>query len=84
MCHGRRLLDLIADRLCAALLAEKGGCRHRKRRRPQGRRRRQNSSRGGWGRRRAAIDDPAQRHFDAIIHYEDVLIAALHGHRPAV
>lgn len=73
--HGRRLLDLMADTLSAALLLEEaaadiaGG---------DARKaivaRRFNAHR--WAARRglAPIDDPAQRHFDAIIRCEPVPI----------
>jgi len=70
MCHGRRPLYL-AGALCASLLivADRFVARWR-----------QSPVRRGL----AAIDDPSQRHFDAIIRCEDVPIAALRGHLPAV
>lgn len=78
--HGRRLLDLMADTLSAALLLEEavaeiadGDARkavvahrfieHRLRSAPR--------------RGLAPLDDPAQRHFDAIIRYEHVPVTAL-------
>jgi hypothetical protein len=69
-CHGRQLLDLMADTRSAALLLEEAGTDAgsgdaRKRLIPPARR--------GL----ALLHDPAQRHFDAIIHDEDVPLAAL-------
>jgi len=86
-CHGRRLLDLMADALCAALLLEEavadfagGDARKAVVADRFVARRLQPPARRGL----APIDDPAQRHFDAIIRYEDVPITALSGQRPAV
>jgi acyl-CoA dehydrogenase len=86
-CHGRRLLDLMADALCAALLLEEavadfagGDARKAVVADRFIARRLQPPVRRGL----APIDDPGQRHFDAIIRYEDVPIAALSGQRPAV
>lgn len=75
MCHCRRLLDPIAVRSCAALLAEQADADI-----ASGDAREADVA----SRIHRAINDPAQHHFDATIRYEDVLIAALHGHHPAV
>jgi hypothetical protein len=85
-CHGRRLLDLMADVLSAALLLEEAAA----------------DTAGGVARKAlvadrfiaqrlslpalrglAPLDDPTQRHFDAIIHDEDVPLVALRARRPA-
>jgi len=86
-CHGRRLLDLMADTLSVALLLEesitdfaRGDARKAVIADRFIARRLEPPARRGL----APIDDPAQRHFDAIIRYEDVPIAALRGQRPAV
>ena len=85
-CHGRRLLDLMADALSATLLLEEAAA----------------DAASGDGRKAlvanrfiaqrlmlparrglAPLDDPAQRHFDAIIHDEDVPLAAVRSVSPA-
>jgi len=84
--HGRRLLDLTADTLSAALLLEEAvvdidGGDARKAivvRRFIVHRLRPESPRG-----LAPIDDPAQRHFDAIIRYETVPMGAQVERSPA-
>ena len=84
--HGRRLLDLMADALCAALLLEEvvadfagGDARKAVVAERFIARRLQPPARRGL----APADDPGQRHFDAIIRYQDVPITALSGQRPA-
>jgi hypothetical protein len=87
MCHGRRLLDLVAVRLRAALLMDKaaadiacGDVRNAvvaerfivRRLQPPVRR------------ALASIGDPAQHHFDAIIGYRNLPITALRGQLPAM
>jgi acyl-CoA dehydrogenase len=86
-CHGRRLLDLMADTLSAALLLEEavadiagGDARKAVVADRFIARQLQPPARRGL----APVDDPAQRHFDAIIRYEGVTTAALRGQRPAV
>lgn len=83
--HGRRLLDLMADTLSAALLTEEavadiagGDARKAIVAERFIARRLQPPTRRGL----APIDDPVQRHFDAIIRYEDVPMAGLPGHPP--
>lgn len=85
-CHGRRLLDLMADTLSAALLLEEAAA----------------DAVGGDARKAlvadrfiaqrlilparrglALLDDLAQRHFDAIIHDEHVPLAVLRSVPPA-
>jgi acyl-CoA dehydrogenase len=79
-CHGRRLLDLMADTLSAALLLEEavadfagGDARKAVVADRFIARRLQPPARRGL----APIDDPAQRLFDAITRYQDVPITAL-------
>jgi hypothetical protein len=81
--HGRRLLDLMADTLSAALLLEEaaadaasGDARKALVAERFIAQRLILSARRGL----APLDDPAQRHFDAIIHVEHVPLAAA---RPA-
>jgi len=85
-CHGRRLLDLMADSLSAALLLEEavadiasGDARKAVVADRFIARRLEPPVRRGL----APIDDPAQHHFDAIVGYEDLPITALRGQRPA-
>jgi hypothetical protein len=87
MCHCRRLLDLIAVRLCAALLMEKaaadsacGDVRTAVVSESLTARRLQPPVR----RALASVDDPAQHHFDAIIGYENLPITSLRGQLPAM
>jgi hypothetical protein len=73
--HGRRLLDLMTDTLSAALLLEEAAADitvSDARKAIVARR----FSAHRWAARRglAPIDDPAQRHFDAIIRCESVPI----------
>jgi hypothetical protein len=69
MCHRRRPLD-IGGALCASLLIVADRFVARWHQSPV-------------RRNLALIDDPSQRHFDAIIRYEDVPITALCAHLPA-
>jgi alkylation response protein AidB-like acyl-CoA dehydrogenase len=85
--HGRRLLDLMADALSVALLLEEaaadiaGGAARKAlvADRFIAQRLTQPARRG-----LAPFDDPAQRHFNAIIHDEDVPLAVLRTERSAV
>jgi alkylation response protein AidB-like acyl-CoA dehydrogenase len=79
--HGRRLLDLMADTLAAALLLEEaatdlsnGDARKAMIGNRFMARRLAPPARRGL----APADDPAQRHFEAIMRYEGVPTAALH------
>ena len=85
-CHGRRLLDLMADALSAALLLEEaaadaasGDARKALVANRFIAQRLMLPARRGL----APLDDPAQRHFDAIIHDEDVPLAAVRSVSPA-
>jgi alkylation response protein AidB-like acyl-CoA dehydrogenase len=85
-CHGRRLLDLMADTLSAAFLLEEAaadavGCDARKALVAD----RFIAQRLILPARRglASLDDLAQRHFDAIIHDEHVPLAVLRSVPPA-
>jgi hypothetical protein len=82
-CHGRRLLDLMADALSAVLLLEEantdvasGNARKALVARRFIAQRLILPARRGL----APRDDPAQRHFDAIMHDESVPLAVLHAH----
>ncbi len=73
--HGRRLLDLMADTLCAALLLEEAGAdldRGDARKALVARRFVAQRLGSAAPRGLAPADDPAQRHFDAVIGYEEV------------
>ena len=84
--HGRRLLDLMADALSAALLLEEaaadaasGDARKALVANRFIAQRLMLPARRGL----ASLDDPAQRHFDAIIHDGDVPLAAVRAVSPA-
>jgi alkylation response protein AidB-like acyl-CoA dehydrogenase len=82
-CHGRRLLDLMADSLSAALLLEAatagaagGDARGALVAQRFIAQRLMRPARRGL----APLDDPAQHYFGAIIHDETVPLAGLHAH----
>ncbi len=80
--HGRRLLDLMADALSAALLLEEAAADITDgdaRKAVVARRFIERRLRLAPWRGLAPLDDPAQRHFDAIIGYEHVPTGALPG-----
>src|SRR5262249_55556713 len=85
--HGRRLLDLTADTLSAALLLEEAAADivdRDARKAGVADRYIAGGLRPRVRRGLAPMDDPAHRHFDAIIRYEDVPVVALPGQRPPV